>query len=282
MYLKSYSHLVPTVDCGEYFAIEGIDRECNFNLKYRKLNKDFLESIEAKNGLAVVYCPPMPIASAHTKGLNINKLQHTHAHKYVASIKNSRVDYLEIEGSACASSLVGIVKASNLIKHFGFEDVLVIADERMHEDVSELFLQMNIGVKGGDAFSAMHFSKFEQSDSCIKISNEKVAYEYNSNPWLVSEDGYKKVIASEDFQWVKPHGTGTGVNNEAEANITKGKTIALSPEGLRYKQKYGHMQGASGSTEICQMLDEHDNLPRTLCLAAGLGNFYAGLIIEKQ
>jgi len=281
MFLKSYKHIVPTIDSEDCFYIEGLERDANFNLFYRKLNKDFLLSVEAEN-LGLIYCPPMPIASSHSKCLNINKLQHTHAHKYVNAMKNANVSYVDIDGSACASSLVAIAKAFNLINYFDFKDVMVIADERISKDVSDLFAEMNIGVKGGDGFSALHFCKDEPKDSFIKITNTAIGYHYNSNPWLTCEEGYSKVIKTDDYACIKPHGTGTGVNNEAEERLCKDKKVILSPEGLRYKEKYGHMQGASGSTEICQMLDEHSTLPRTLCLASGLGNFYGGLIIEKK
>ena len=282
MYLKSYKHLVPTIDCGEYFAIEGISRSCNFNSKYISLNKDYFRSIEASNGIAIVYCPPMPLANKDTLSLEINKLQHIHAQKYANSVKNCRVDYVEIDGSACASSLVAICKAYKLIHREEFEDVLVIADERMNEDISNLFKEMNIGVKGGDGFSAMHFSKYPAKNHLTKISSPSISYHYNSNPWLVSKEGYEKVIKDYNYEWIKPHGTGTEVNDEAELYFCKDKKVVCTPEGVRYKHKYGHMQGASGSTEICQMLEENESVPKTLCLAAGLGNFYAGLIIERQ
>jgi hypothetical protein len=282
MFLKSYTHIVPTLELDDYFVIEGLDRDCNFNLFYRKQNKDFLSSIEANDGLAVIYCPPIPFVEVESKGLAINKLQHTHAHKYAFALKNCRVDYVEIEGSACASSLAGIVKAYKLIHSGEFKDVLVITDERISKGVSDLFKQMKINIKAGDGFSALHLVKSEPKDSFIKITDPATAYHYHTNPWATTEEGYRKVIASEDYEYIKPHGTGTDVNDDSEKYLCENKKVMLSPEGMRYKDKYGHMQGASGATEICQMLEEHSNLPRTLCLAAGLGNFYAGLVIEKK
>jgi hypothetical protein len=282
MYLKSYSHLVPTIDCGDYFAIEGISRDCNFNAKYISRNKNFFRSIEAKNGLAIIYCGPEMTSSEGSSGLIINKVPQVHAQRYANAVRNSRVDYVERESSACASALVGMAKAKKLIDSNEFKDVLVIGDERISEQTVKVFIDMNIDVKAGDGFSAMHFTKNPPKDSYIKVSDTGIGFSYHPNPWLVSEEGYRKVIKTKDYECIKPHGTGTDVNEEAEAPFCKDKRVIVSPEGLKYKEKYGHMQGASAGVEICQMLHENDSLPRTLCLAAGLGNFYAGLVIEKK
>ena len=191
MFLKSYTHTVPTLELDDYFVIEGLDRDCNFNLFYRKQNKDFLSSIEANDGLAVIYCPPIPFVEVESKGLAINKLQHTHAHKYACALKNCRVDYVEIEGSACASSLAGIVKAYKLIHSGEFKDVLIITDERISKGVSDLFKQMKIDIKAGDGFSALHLVKSEPKDSFIKITDPATAYHYHTNPWATTEEGYR-------------------------------------------------------------------------------------------
>lgn len=281
MYLKSFFHILPSIDCGNFFAIEGISRSCNFNAKYISRSREFLNSVESKN-LAIIYCPPMAIANKDSVGLRIAKLQQIHAHKYAKSVKNSQVNYLELDSSACASSLVGLVKAKNLISSGQFDDVLVIADERITEEVLDQFVDFGIGVKGGDGFASAWLSKSPSESSFVKISDTATSFHYNANPWFVAEEGYQKVVKTNDYEYIKPHGTGTDVNNKAEEAFCRDRVVIGSLEGLSYKEKYGHMQGASGLAELCQMLTDHASLPRTMCLASGLGNFYAGLVVEKK
>ena len=84
---------------------------------------------------------------------------------------------------------------------------------------------------------------------------------------------------SNDIDIVKPHGTGTGVNDVAELDAIKDKFPTA--EIIGFKQDIGHTQGASAAIELAMIVDKMEKGKKALCLASGLGGFYAACTVTK-
>ena len=122
-----------------------------------------------------------------------------------------------------------------------------------------------------------------------EIKASAVAAETLADPLKQTEsgEGYRKVITSllkkankveEDIDYLKLHGTGTLSNTVSEATA-----IARLPnaEAFGYKHLTGHCLGASCNIDISILLKNKATANKNvICLSAGMGNVFAGVLIE--
>jgi 3-oxoacyl-(acyl-carrier-protein) synthase len=198
-------------------------------------------------------------------------------------------DHIVTDSSACASSLKVMMDVQTLIKHYGFDRVVVLSFE---DAVSNLVLEFfgeakacltkkredEEGIKPS-AFDAKNqgfyvgqgavFAVFEsdQTDSEAKahMLGAYTASEPCDNPLgqLESGSGFVRAaegaidlagVAPKDVRVVKAHGTGTASNNVAE----RAALGHILPDGFvatSYKQVIGHTMGASGLLESCLLTE---------------------------
>ena len=273
MTVNSYRYLInPDIDVNGYMTPQ-----------YIKLLRGYLQGIELTGKTAVLYVGGAllsPSEARNTDGskdlrrdaqnstMAVKELAAYSMHKWISLLcNNGRVEYANINGNTCASSLYSMYEAERLLDN-GFDDVVIIAEEKTSYNTLRVFEESMIDLKVGEGVAVMHLTKGgDDIHSC------KWAYEYNRNPFGVTESGYNKVWQKCDA--VKPHGTGTDNNESAE------QLVISDVRQVRYKEEIGHCQGASGLLEICMLLDDDSVSGSVLCMAAGMGGFYGSCIVEK-
>lgn len=273
MKINSYKYLVnPELDESGYMTQQ-----------YTKLLKEYITSIKLTGKTAVLYaggvllsasearnCADMGIfrRTAQTSTLAIKELSAYSMHRWIGLIPNRElVAYANINGNTCASSLYSLYEAEQLLNN-GFDDVVVIAEEKTSYNTLRVFYENRIELEIGEGVAIIHLTKNGND-----VHSCKWEYEYNTNPFGVTANGYSKIW--QQCEYVKPHGTGTSNNEQAELEI-----IGKVPQ-IRYKEQIGHCQGASGLIEICMLLDNSEIRGRVLCIAAGMGGFYGSCLVEK-
>jgi 3-oxoacyl-(acyl-carrier-protein) synthase len=204
------------------------------------------------------------------------------------------MDLVTTDASACASSLKVMMDVEVLMKHYGFERVIVLTvEDGVSNAVLEFFgesravltakEEAETGVKPS-AFDGKNrgfyvgqgaaLAVFESEWSVSKLNRDPLARfvgaysasEASTNAIGQCEDGqgFSKAIEGalrysgalrQDIKIVKAHGTGTESNNKAE------KTAILKA-GFEdfvvtsYKQKIGHTMGSSGLLESLLLLED--------------------------
>lgn len=204
------------------------------------------------------------------------------------------MDLVTTDASACASSLKVLMDVEVLMKHYGFDRVIVLTvEDGVSNAVLEFFGQSQAVLTAKDesekgivpsAFdsknggfyvgqgAALAVFESEWAVSQLKrtplarLAGAYSASEASTNAIGQCEDGqgFTKAIEGalrysdalrQDIKIVKAHGTGTESNNKAE------KTAIMSA-GLSdfvvtsYKQKIGHTMGSSGLLESLLLLED--------------------------
>ena len=198
-----------------------------------------------------------------------------YANKYARLLGN--VDYMTISANTCADTMWAIHHARMLIEFEGYDEVVVVAEEIINKSTTLLFKQLGIDVPLGDGFV---IAKFTREATGVEVKDTTWEFKIGSSPMSFDSDGYMKVVKKLE-KWkpvyVKSHGTGTKVNNEAEISVIE----YLGAEEIRYKDKIGHTQGVSALLEMCMCID--DGYKGVIMgLASGAGGFYGGCIIEVK
>lgn len=278
MRVASYKYIAPNSGG----IVESIDRSAYMTTQYVEMLEEYLGSIHLKGRCAVLYAGGVLLSSSEARnvnddgelrenvqwsGLAIRELASYSMHKWIGAVNGREyIRYANINGNTCASSMYSLYEAEQLLKQ-GFDQVLIIAEEKTSYNTMRIFKEMSIDLKIGEGCAVM---LLEGGDG---ISDCKWSYEWNRNPFGVTESGYKEVVTECDY--INPHGTGTPNNESAEAfydtNIPQ----------LRYKWQYGHTMGVSGLLEVCMVLDEENIKGNVLCVSSGLGGFYGSCIIQK-
>lgn len=194
-------------------------------------------------------------------------------------------DHIVTDSSACASSMKVLMDVQTLIRHYGFDRVVVLTVEdavsnlvleffgeakacltKKREDeegtVPSAFDSKNTGFYVGQG-AALAVFESERTDSPAKarLLGAYTASEPCDNPLGQLDTGLGFVRAAKGAMemadipshWVravKTHGTGTASNNVAERAALE----HLLPSGFiatSYKPVIGHTMGASGLLEIC-------------------------------
>jgi 3-oxoacyl-(acyl-carrier-protein) synthase len=100
----------------------------------------------------------------------------------------------------------------------------------------------------------------------------------------VSKEGYMKVLNGLDLlgvNVVKPHGTGTDRNDQAENEAIKEVGLGSMKRHM-YKKEVGHTQGASTAVELGMLLDDMVIGDKAVVLASGTGGYYGGCTVWKS
>jgi hypothetical protein len=191
-------------------------------------------------------------------------------HQWVRTFKNRElITEVDIMSGTCAAGIQAIARASEYLFKHPDHEVIIIGGERITPDTLRLFRELNIPVTCGDGFVYMRLEAGSQ------ISDINWLYKFNANPFQFTSEDMANLVPEYSVDFVKPHGTGTKANTEAEKPLTD-----LAPN-IVYKDRIGHTQGVSALLETCMLLDtEHVN-GTILVTANGLGGFYGSFTVDK-
>ena len=281
MKVLSHKYILPNEDG----IVKELERDGYMTSQYISMMQEYLDKLEVKGKVAFLYAGGvlLPASEArnavdkekyreniNTSGTCIREVAAYSMHKWIGMINGKEnIVYANINGNTCASSMYSLYEAERLLND-GFDEVVIIAEEKTSYNTLRIFDEHSINLKVGEGCAIVHLGKAANPVD-EDIVECKWAYEYNRNPFGVTASGYTKVLSECDY--VKPHGTGT-VNNE-----TAEKVYGDIPQ-VRYKEKYGHTQGVSGLLEVCLVLDEAVE-GRVMCVSSGLGNYYGSCIVQK-
>jgi hypothetical protein len=271
------------VSC-KYLVNPEVDVEGYMTAQYISMLEDYIASLKLTGKkCAVLYAGGVLLAASEGRNtrksgvklrrkqlkstLAIKEVSAYSMHKYIGMIEgNENVCYANINGNTCASSMYSLYEAEQLLKA-DFDEVVIIAEEKTSYNTLRVFSESRIDLQVGEGVAIIHLAK-----NGTDITDCKWSYEYNRNPFLVTEEGYSTVAT--EAEYINPHGTGTTTNESAEASLREGK------EELRYKEDIGHTQGLSGLIEVCMVLDENIK-GDVLCVSSGLGGFYGSCVVHK-
>lgn len=281
MKVLSYKYLKPEEDG----RIGGLNRSDYMSTQYIEMCRDYLDGVKLEGKCAFLYVGGATLPASESRvttvkksyredpmqsGLVIRELSAFCMHKWIGALNGKEyIRYANINANTCASSMHSLYEAEQLLNN-GYDQVLIVAEERTTYNTLRLFDEMGIDLNVSEGLAIMHLGKAE-SPADEDITDCKWDYEWNRNPFGTTKSGYMRVYTECDI--VKPHGTGTENNEEAES-VFKDK-----PQ-LRYKETYGHSQGVSGLLEVCMVLDENVESD-VLCVSSGLGGFYGSCIVHK-
>jgi 3-oxoacyl-[acyl-carrier-protein] synthase III len=193
-------------------------------------------------------------------------------HMWIKNMKNNdKVVFASINGNTCASSMYSLFEANSILKQNIADEVIIIAEDKISFNSIRIFKEHRIPLVLGDGLAIMRLSKTNINSNWIY--DTKWSYTFNNNPFLTTKEGYSKVVT--DCDTIKPHGTGTVTNNEAEEDLIKDRKTIF------YKHLTGHTQGVSALLEICMLLDDDTIKGNICCIASGLGGFYGSCMLHK-
>ena len=198
------------------------------------------------------------------------------------------------DASACASSLKVMMDVEVLIKHYGFDRVIVLTvedgvsnavleffgqsqavltakDEAETQTLPSAFDSKNGGFYVGQGAALAVFESERAVKRFGRVPTARLVGAYNASENSTNAigqcpdgEGFSRAIGGacfhsktfrHDIGIVKSHGTGTESNNKAEK-------AAILGAGLQdfvvtsYKQKIGHTMGSSGLLETLLLLDD--------------------------
>lgn len=281
MKVLNYKYILPQ----ENGIVDGLTRSDYMSTWYIDKSRGFLDSMELKGRVAFLYAGGATLPASESRvtevkrsyreepmksGMVVRELSAFCMHKWIGALNDRHlIQYANINANTCASSMYSLYEAEQLLSN-GFDQVVIVAEERTTYNTLRLFDEMGIDLKVSEGLAIIHLGK-ASSYGTEDITSCKVWYEWNRNPFGTTSNGYMEVYSECDF--INPHGTGTE-NNETAEEVYKHK-----PQ-LRYKEMYGHTQGVSGLLEVCLVLDEQVT-GDVLCVSSGLGGFYASCIVHK-
>jgi len=279
MKVLSYKYIKPNEDG----IVEGLDRQGYMTPQYIEMMRDYLDTIELKGKCAFLYAGGAMVTASEARNAEDKMIYREHEkkstsvikelaaysmHKWIGSINGrANIRYANVNANTCASSMHSLYEASKLLDD-GYDEVIIVVEEKTAYNTLRIFDEHGINIKVGEGCVVIHLGK-AKTPADEDITDCKWEYEYNRNPFGVTDTGYARIISECDM--IKPHGTGTDNNEAAEQ-------YGDIPQ-LRYKEKYGHTQGVSGLLEVCMVMDE-DVSGRVLCISSGLGGFYGSCIVH--
>lgn len=282
MKVLSYKYVLPN----EEGIVEALDRQGYMTPQYQEQVYDYMKSIKLQGKVAFLYAAGAVVTASEARtatdsgkyrehekksSVVIKELAAYSLHKWIGMLDDRElIRYANINGNTCASSMYSLYEAEHLLNS-GYDEVVIVTEEKTAYNTLRIFDEHGIALKVGEGCVIMHLGK-AKSPADEDIINCKWSYEWNRNPFGVTVSGYTKVYS--DCSTVKPHGTGTDNNEEAENKVYGEKNQ------IRYKETYGHTQGVSGLLEVCLVM-EAGITGRTLCVSSGLGGFYGSCIVQK-
>ena len=282
MKVLSYKYIKPNEDG----IVEGLDRQGYMTPQYMELMMEYLKTIKLEGKCAFLYAAGAAVTASEARNtidsgkyrehekkssVVIKELAAYGMHKWIGVLDGrANIRYANVNANTCASSMHSLYEASRLMDD-GYDMVVIVAEEKTAYNTLRIFDEHGIDLKVGEGCAVMVLGK-ASSPADEDITDCKWSYEYNRNPFGVTESGYRSVYT--DCDYVNPHGTGTE-NNEIAENAVYGDA-----DQLRYKEKYGHTQGVSGLLEVCMLLDDEDVKGKVLCVSSGLGGYYGSCIVH--
>lgn len=205
------------------------------------------------------------------------------------------MDLITTDASACASSLKVMMDVEVLMKHYGYQRVIVLAvEDGVSNAVLEFFGESRAALTAREEEGGIRPSAFDsrnygfhvgQGAALAVFESEKAVERQGINPraqlrgaYSASEassnaigqredgQGFAKAIAGALSQGglsrdritvIKTHGTGTESNNKAERHAIEGQFKDFV--ATSYKQRIGHTMGASGLLETLLLLEDMAN-----------------------
>ena len=285
MFIESYKILY-SVDK----LIPELNRNNYMTQEFMKLNKEYVESIDVKGKVALLYVGGPAIH--HSDGRNVANTSKSasaaiksqigyNVYNVARSFKNVSFDYVSSNANTCASSMHSLYEAKMLFDQ-GYTDIIVYGTDMVGDTQLLLFEQLGANVVCGDGSVIVHLTKDKTDNSKCEVSDVSWVFNLDSSPMSVSRDGYNKVIAELDVSEVdvvKPHGTGTDRNTVEELSALESVKY---DNIVMYKEKIGHTQGVSALLEICMLLEDDIEWNTGLALASGMGGFYSGCYLIKE
>jgi len=275
MKVLSYKYILPNTEG----VVETLDRQGYMTPQYISMMEEYILAIRLTGKCAFLYAGGAVVTASEARNAEDKMIYREHAkqssmvikelaaysmHKWIGMLNDrDKIKYANINANTCASSMYSLYEAEQLLNN-GYDEVIIVAEEKTAYNTLRIFDEHTIDLKVGEGCVVMHLGKGEGISDC------KWSYEYNRNPFGVTSTGYAEVMSECDY--VKPHGTGTHNNENAE------KVYGDTPQ-LRYKETYGHTQGVSGLLEVCLVLDEKVS-GNVLCVSSGLGGFYGSCLVH--
>lgn len=276
MYVEKYMWLAGDIT---------LDRTKYMTQEYSKYMKEFAESIEGSNA-ALLYAAGPAIHHSDSRNFTCNNSGYVVAKSQVGlnimsvakMFKNVDFEFASVNANTCASSMYCLYEAKQLLETY--DKVIIVAMEMTEASQILMFEQLGVEIVCGDGLGIVVLNK---TSGVARI--DEVSWKWNNDrsPMSVSKEGYIKVLNElnlEGIDVVKPHGTGTSRNDEAE-NEALVKMGLGEVETKLYKKDIGHTQGASTIIELGMLLDEVTTGTKALVLASGMGGFYGGCTIWK-
>ena len=276
MYIEKYMWLAGDIE---------LDRDKYMTQEFSKYMKEFAESIVGNNA-AMLYAAGPVIHHSDSKNFKCNDMGIVVAKSQVGTnimnvaklFKNVEFEFVSVNGNTCASSLYSIYEAKKLLNEY--DKVVIVAMEMTEASQVLLFEQLGVEIVCGDGMAVIVLNNTHGVASIDEVSWK---WHNDRSPMSVSKDGYMKVLSKldlKDIDIVKPHGTGTSRNDEAENEALNEVGLSNVPTKL-YKRDIGHTQGASTAIELGMLLDGMVSGTKGLVLASGMGGFYGGCTVWK-
>ena len=262
-----------------------LDRTKYMTQEYGKHMKKFAESVEGTNA-ALLYAAGPAIHHSDSRNFNCNSTGIVVAKSQVGvniinvakMFKNVEFEYASINANTCASSMYCLYEAKQLLETY--DKVVIVAMEMTEASQILLFEQLGVEIVCGDGLAIIVLNN---TNGVARIDDVSWKWNNDRSPMSVSKEGYLKVLNEldlNDVSVVKPHGTGTSRNDEAENEALLEVGLA-AVETRYYKRDIGHTQGASTAVELGMLLDEMKIDDKALLLASGMGGFYGGCTMWK-
>ena len=291
MVVESYKLIVGDnrSDDNKSHIISSINRENYMTAEFMKITSEYMKNLVSGKKNALLYAGGPAVH--HSDGRNISNLLPfgsialksqigLNIYTIARGFKNFDFDYMNINGNTCASSMHCIYEAYKLIHNEGYDKVIVYASDLVEPSQLLVFEQLGIDIVCGDGLAIIVFSSECENPLC-KIDSVSWSWNCDPSPMTVTKEGYIKMMSSlnlENITGIKPHGTGTGRNDEAEGNAIE--SVGLSNvNSYKYKEEIGHTQGASSAIELCILIDRKIS-GNTAIFASGLGGFYGGCVAK--
>jgi hypothetical protein len=285
MFIESYKILYSADK-----LIPELNRNSYMTQEFMKLNKEYVESINVKGKVALLYVGGPAIH--HSDGRNVaNTSKNASAaiksqigynvYNVARSFKNVSFNYVSSNANTCASSMHSLHEAKMLFDQ-GYTDIIVYGTDMVEDTQLLLFEQLGANVVCGDGSIVVHLTKDKTANSKCEVRDVSWVFNLDASPMSVSRDGYSKVIAElgvSEVDVVKPHGTGTDRNTVEELSALESVKYSNI---VMYKEKIGHTQGISALLEICMLLEDDIEWRTGLALASGMGGFYGGCYLIKE
>lgn len=276
MYVEKYIWLAGKIE---------LDRSKYMTQELGKYLKEFAEGVTGKN-VALLYAAGPIIHHSDSRNFECNNSGVVVAKSQVGlnvmsvakMFKNVEFEFVSVNGNTCASSMYSLYEAQRLLEEY--DKVIVVAMEMTEASQILMFEQLGVDVVCGDGLGVLVLNS---SSGIARI--DEVVWKWNNDrsPMSVSKEGYLKVLnelALNDIDIIKPHGTGTNRNDEAENEAIDEIGLGHATKKM-YKREIGHTQGASTAIELGMLLDEMSSGTKGLVLASGMGGFYGGCTVWK-